>query len=139
MDEGIAGLSLPVLPSKTPVSRQSIPELEEHALGIFSGIRSLNAVVEMDLDLAPPSLAMLGQTLNQALVVVLGRVKISVAEWPTVGITPRVCHLWVLPAPFLNPALSLVEPSILSRCFRFDFRLEVVSQANNQMRWELSL
>jgi hypothetical protein len=79
MDERIARRPLAVFLSETSVSRQDIPELDEHAPGITGTIRRLYTMVEVDLDLTPPSPAMLGKAVNQALIVVFGRVKVRMA------------------------------------------------------------
>ena len=65
--------------------------------------------MEVDLDLTPAALAMCGQAVDEALVVLLSRVEVGVAEGSAIDVTPGLDRSWILPAPSLDPPLLFVR------------------------------
>ncbi len=64
---------------------EGVSELEKHSPRILSCVRSLDPMVELDLNLSPASMAVLGQAVNQGFIILLCRVEIRVAEGPPVA------------------------------------------------------
>ena len=107
VDEPVARRADSKLPGKASTRSQRIPELDEHPGGVFGRIRSIDAVVQVNLDFAPPRVAVLGQSIDQIRIAIFSGIKIRVAQGPAIMIAPALdCH-GILAAPSLYPALLL--------------------------------
>src|SRR5579862_54082 len=92
-----------------------------------------DAVMEMDLDFSPAGMAMIGQHLEQAFVILLGGIKVSVDEWPPVRISPAVDDFWVFARPPFQATLLLWARGALLAVFGNDARLEMIGKGDDQM------
>src|SRR2546425_11123993 len=106
--EGVAGRPLAVPAREAAMDRERVPELDEHPAGVLGDVGLGGPMVEVNLDLAPARPAMLGQPVDENLVVLLRRVEIGGAQWEVVGITPRADRRRIFRAPLLHPAFLLV-------------------------------
>src|ERR1700691_5984628 len=90
-------------------------------------------MMKVDFSLSPTCVAMLGQSFDQTLVVLLGGIEIRVHKRAAVMIAPLLNRLRIFPRPPLQPPLLLGEPHSLISILRIDGRLKMVSQRENQM------
>ena len=105
---------------------KGVSELEEHSPRILTGVRGLDPMVELNLYLTPPGLAMLGQAVDEGLVILLGWVKVGVTEGAPISIAPSLCQLGILPTPPFEAPLLLVQTGVGPGLPRHDGGLEVV-------------
>jgi hypothetical protein len=63
--------------------------------------------VEMNLDFSPAGMAVIGEHIEQALVVLLGGVEVRVDKRTAIGISPAVDHFGIFARPPLHPAFLL--------------------------------
>src|SRR3977135_3503799 len=92
-----------------------------------------NTVVQMDLDFSPAGVAVIGEHIEQALVLLLGRIKGSVVKRAPLGVAPSVDDFGILANPRLQPALLLETRGTLLAVFRNDGRFEMIGQGKNQV------
>src|SRR5487761_428697 len=88
----------------------------------------------MNFYFAPTGPAMLCQPLNEAAIILLGRIEISVKEWTPILVPPAVHQKRVFPAPSLETLLLDATAGVLSRRVRTDRRLKMVGQGDDQVR-----
>jgi hypothetical protein len=69
--------------------------------------------------------------LYQATVILFGRIEISVNEWTTVAIAPRVRHPRILLTPEIEAAFLLVTGGAQHSIFWNDRGLEVIRHRNH--------
>src|SRR2546428_102237 len=91
--------------------------------------------MQMNLDLAPACVTVVGQPFDQGLVVLLGGIKIRVTKRAAFIIAPWVNQPRILPAPILEAAFLLVVGSSSRSVLRHNPWLEVVSQYKDQMHY----
>src|SRR5208282_1589214 len=112
---------------------QNIPKLEKLTARILFSIGALCSMMQMGFDFTPTGLAVVGQAIQQTLVVLLSRVKVSVNEWPVFTVTQRIECQRVFSAPPLNSMFLLIVGGPGRTVVRYDCRLKVVSQCNHKM------
>src|SRR5580700_4120861 len=84
MHETIARLLRTCFGGKAAMTKcQLIAKLRQHTPRVLRCIRMRNSMMQMDLGFAPTRMAMLGQNLEQALVILFRGIKIGVNKWPT--------------------------------------------------------
>src|SRR5579871_4651104 len=105
MNEGIPRGACAIPTRQTAVSRQGVSEFFELAAGIGRIVRFFHAVVQVDLHFTPTGAAVPGKAIEQAFVIVLGRINIGVPERKAVLIAPLSHRLRIIPAPLLDPLL----------------------------------
>jgi len=84
--------------------------------------------MQMNLNLAPACVTVVGQPFDQDPVVLLGGVKIRVTKGVAFIIAPWVNQPRILPAPIAEAALLLVVGSSSKSVLRHNPRLELVSK-----------
>src|SRR6516225_4924834 len=104
MNEGITRLPGTVDAGKAPKSSQSISELHQPPSSAVRGVRCAHPMVQVNLDLAPSSPAMICQACDQRPVILLGREEIGVTERSPVAVTPIVRHLRIFVTPTFEPS-----------------------------------
>src|SRR5882762_9509620 len=90
-------------------------------------------MMQVDLDLAPPCVTVLGQAVDEALVVLLGRIKVRVAERVSIGVAKGIDRLWIGAAPALETPLLLVRAREGRRLCGNDRGLEVVGDGDDEV------
>src|SRR6266849_10484136 len=103
---------------------QAVAEFSEDAAGIFGGIGLRNSVVQMDLDFSPASVAVIGEHLEQSLVVLLGGIEIGVDKRAAVVVSPAVDYFGIFAHPRFQAAFLLGARYALLAVFGIDGRLE---------------
>jgi hypothetical protein len=87
--------------------------------------------MQMDFNLSPPGMAMFCQAIDQAFLILLRGIKISVHERPTVTISVGLHQPRILPAPKLySPFLQLMRSASQS-VFRDNAWFKVIRQCEN--------
>jgi hypothetical protein len=87
---------------KTPLANQNVPEFDKCPMCIFRGVWRSDSVVQMDFDFTPSGTAMISQSFDQSLVVLFRRIKIGVAKWMPITVTPLIRQLRVFLTPVFN-------------------------------------
>src|SRR5712671_3448720 len=105
---------------------QLVAEFSEDATGIFGGIGLRNSVVQMDLDFSPASVAVIGEHLDQALVVLLGGIEVGVNKRAAVVVSPLVDNFGIFAHPRFQAALLLGARDALLAVFGIDGRFEMI-------------
>src|SRR5208283_199566 len=112
---------------------QPVAEFGEQLASIIGGVGIGNSVVQMDLDFSPSGMAMTGEQVEQALVVLLSGIEVSVDERAAIVVTPGVDDFGILAHPPFQAALLLGARRALLTVFGNNGRFEVVGQGQNQM------
>src|SRR6266436_5613340 len=86
---------------------QLVAEVGEDAAGVFGCVGMRNSVVQMDLDFSPASVAVIGEHLEQTLVVLLGWIEVGVNKRASVVVTPAVGNFGIFAHPRFQAALLL--------------------------------
>jgi len=60
MNEAVSRRTGAAFPGKTTAGCQNVPEFDESACGMLSRVRSINAMMQVNLNFTPPRVAMLG-------------------------------------------------------------------------------
>ena len=92
-----------------------------------------NTVVQMDLDFSPAGVAVIGEHLEQALVILLGRIEVSVVKRAAIVVAPEVDDFGIVANPGFQPALLLGTRGALLAVFRNNGRLEMIGQSKDQV------
>ncbi|MGA7907103.1 MAG: hypothetical protein WCA16_06810 [Candidatus Sulfotelmatobacter sp.] len=127
--EGIPRLVGTVNIAEAAMARsERVPERLKLAACILCCVRLLSTVVQMNLDLAPASPAMVRQRLNETLIVLLRGVEIGVTKSAAIMISPGIGHPRIFPAPFFEAPLLLLVGSTGSSVPGYDGRFEMVCE-----------
>jgi|SRR6266545_4209463 len=94
------------------VRGQGIPELDECFPRVLCRVGAVDAVVQMNLDLAPAGAAMLSEALNNSPLVLFRWKKVGVTEMPTISVSERRHRRRVVLAPCLKPFFLLVKTGV---------------------------
>jgi hypothetical protein len=133
VDEGVARARI-IRPAREAAALgQRVAELAQHRAGVVARVGPLDPVVELNLDLPPAALAVLGQAIDERFVVLLGRIEVGVPQWPAIGVAPGIHRSGILHAPALEPPLLLVGTRRDARSVGDDGRLEVVSDRDHEV------
>src|SRR6266481_4518700 len=92
----------------------------------------------MDLDLPPAALAMICQALNDALLVLLRREEIGMAQWTTIRVSVGHYRSGVGPTPLFHPPLLLLPVGVHAWRSRHEGRLKMVGHREDQMTGALA-
>jgi hypothetical protein len=76
MYEGVSRGAGPILPGKATAGGESISKFHKRPRRFLSRVRDFNAMMQMNLNFAPPCVTVFRQTVNQGSIVFLGRIKI---------------------------------------------------------------
>src|SRR5271168_3304293 len=98
--------------------RQPIAEIGQYASCIPGRIRVGDSMMQMYLSLAPTRVAMLRDHFEQALVILLCRIKVGMQERATVMVAPAVYGFWIFAAPPLHAPFLLRARNALLAVFR---------------------
>src|ERR1700675_3498236 len=96
---------------------QLVAELGEDAAGAFGGIGLRNSVVQMDLDFSPASMAVIGEHLEQSLVVLLGGIEVGVDKRAAVVVSRAVDYFGIFACPRFQAPLLVVSRYALQMRF----------------------
>src|ERR1700721_838544 len=86
---------------------QLVTVFREQLARIFSGVSMRNAMMKVNLHLAPTGVAMVGEHLDQALVILFGGIKVSVEKRSPVVVAPFVDSFRIFARPPFQAALLL--------------------------------
>ena len=112
---------------------QLVAEFGEDAARIFGCVGMRNPVVQMDLDFSPASVAVIGEHIEQALVVLLGGIEVGVNKRATVVVAPAVDNFGIFAHPRFQAALLLGARGALLTVFGIDGRFEMIGQGKDQV------
>jgi len=125
--KGIARLIGAIFQRETAVPNgEMVPKFCKDASGVLSGIRLHHAVMQVNFDLSPTGMTVVGEHLQQSFVVLFSRIKICVTEGMALMIAIGVDELRKDPAPILEATLLFVVRSPSSSVFGYDTRLEMI-------------
>src|SRR2546425_11212931 len=99
VDKGVTWWAFAIPTGQAAQLREAVSEFEENSARVLGGVGGLDAMVQVDLDLTPARVAVLGQAVDQGLVVLLGRIEVRVTHGPTIGVTPTADGPPIVPAP----------------------------------------
>ena len=85
--------------------------------------------MEVNFDFSPTSVAMVGEHLDQALVVLFGGIEVSVNERAAVVIAKAVDDFRILASPRFKATLLFGARDALMAVFGIDGRLEMIGEA----------
>ncbi len=74
---------------------------------VLGGIWLRHAVMQMNLDLAPTSMTVIGEHLEQAFIVLLSGIEVGMDERPAIVVSPAIYRLWIFAAPTFQAAFLL--------------------------------
>src|ERR1700687_837132 len=92
-----------------------------------------NSVVNMNFNFSPAGLAVVGEHLEQALVVLLGGVEVGVNERAAIVVAPVVDGFGILARPPFQAALLLGARGVLLAVFGNDGGFEMIGQGKDQV------
>src|ERR1019366_7766948 len=110
-----------------------VAEFSEQLASVFGGVGMRNAVMQMDLDFSPAGMAVLGEHLEQALVVLLGGIEVGVDEWAAIVVSPAVDYFGIFSRPPFQAALLLGTRDTLLAVFGIDGRFEMIGHGKDQV------
>src|SRR5260370_35152491 len=87
--------------------RQPVAKFSEDAAGVFRSVGMWNSVMQMDLDFSPASVAVIGEHLEQPLVVLLSGIEVGVNKRAAAGVAPVVGNFGIFAHPRFQAALLL--------------------------------
>src|SRR5580700_24817 len=132
MNKSVAWRSLAIQVTKTSVLEcNKITKLQELATRILLRVGGLRAMVQMSFNFTPACETVTGQTLQQTLVILLGRIKVSVDERAFLTVAPAIKCDRVLPAPAFKPTFLLVVRCPGRTINRNNTRLKMVGHRND--------
>src|SRR4029077_9835663 len=112
---------------------QPVAKFREQQASIFGGVGVPNTMVQMDLDFSPTGVAVIGEHLEQALVILFGRIEVSVVKRAAIVVAPAVHDFGIFANPELQPALLLGARSALLAVFRDNAWFEMIGQSKDQV------
>ena len=112
---------------------QPVAEFSEQLARVFGGVGMRNSVVQMDLDFSPASVAVIGEHLEQPLVVLLSGIEVGVNKRAAVVVAPVVGNFGIFAHPRFQAALLLGARDALLAVFGIDRRFEMIGQGKDQM------
>src|SRR5215468_10622501 len=91
-------------------------------------------MMQMDLDFTPSISAVLSETINQSVVMLLGRIEVRVPKGVAIRIAPGCHRLRVLLTPcfYTSQLLEVVDES--RGTIRIDSRLEVIGHCKHEVQ-----
>src|ERR1700676_4217266 len=107
-----------------------LQELSARVLGCFGGP---HAMIQMDLNFAPPGGAMVRKAIEERLVVLFSGIEISVRKRPAFSVAPFRHSSRVSSTPAFQTALLLGIRRASVSIPGDNGRLEVIGESNNQM------
>src|SRR5437667_6659851 len=110
---------------------QAVTKFCHNAMCVFGGVRLVPAMMKMNLDLAPPLVAMVSQHFEQTSVILFGWVKICVHQRPSVVVSPGIHDFRIFATPPFQAPLLLRTRNAGSTAFRIDGRLEMIGKRNH--------
>src|ERR1017187_4248619 len=87
----------------------------------------------MDLNFSPAGMAVLGENVEQALVVLLGGIEVGVDEWAAIVVSPAVDYFGIFSRPPFQAVLLLGTRYRLLSIFGIDGRFEMNSRGKDQV------
>src|SRR5579875_1054344 len=113
--------------------RKLIAKFHERAPRVFCGIRRMDAVMKVNLHFAPAGPAMFCELLDDASIILLGRIEVGMDKRPPILVSPAV-HQRIFSAPLFEAFFLRVTASVLSWRVRKDRWLKMIRQSDDQMR-----
>ena len=106
VDECVAGTSGTIFDGEAAMAQgQPVAEFSDQLASVLGGVGIGDSVVEMNLDFSPAGMAVIGEHIEQALVVLLGGVEVRVDKRTAIGISPAGRPLWDIRAPTTPPGV----------------------------------
>jgi hypothetical protein len=87
----------------------------------------------MDFNFPPASMAVIGEHIEDAFVILLRRVEVSVYKRAAVRVSPSVRYFRIIARPPLHSALLLSARSPLLTVFWNNARFEMISESNDKV------
>jgi hypothetical protein len=100
---------------------------------VFGGVGLRRSVVQVNLDFSPASMAVLGEHLEQALVVLLGGIEVGVDERAAIEITPAVDDFGIFADPRFEAALLLGTRGALRAATGSDGGFEMIGEDKDEV------
>src|SRR3989442_2119119 len=132
VDKGVTWWAFAIPARQAAQTRKAVSEFYENSARVLGSVGGLNAMVQVDLDLTPARAAVLGQAVDQGLVVLLGWIEVGVTHGATISVTPTADGLRILRAPLLKTTLLLIHARV---CFglRRDRWFEVIGHSHHDV------
>src|ERR1043165_1076457 len=134
MHEGVARRLVALDARETSVTGERVSELKKRAARVLFRVRMLDAVMQVNLHLAPPVMAMPGQTFHQRFFILLSRREIGVTKRKAFHIAPRPENFRIQATPLFKPPFLLAQLRKLARTVRQVRRLEMVCERDDEVR-----
>ena len=112
---------------------QPVAEFREQLASVFGGIGMRSSVVQLDLNFSPAGMAVLGEHLEQALVVLLGGIEVGVDKWAAIVVSPAVDDFGIFARPPFQAALLLGTRDALLAVFGIDGGFEMIGHGKDQV------
>src|SRR6266851_9443738 len=112
---------------------QAVAEFNEDAAGVFRSVGMWNSVMQMDFDFSPASVAVIGEHLEQPLVVLLSGIEVGVNKRAAVVVAPVVGNFGIFADPRIEAALLLGARDALLTVFGIDGRFEMIGQCEDHV------
>src|SRR5208282_3731809 len=136
--KGVGGTSGTIFDGEAAMLQgQPIAEFSEQPASVLGSVGIGNSVVQMDLDFSPAGMAMLGEHLDQPLVVLLGRVEVGVDKRTAIVVSPAVDDFGIFARPPLQPAFLLRTRGARLAATGNNGRFEMVGQGKDEMHGAL--
>src|SRR5262245_53757951 len=113
---------------------QSVSKLEQLLSRVFSGIRNVHSMMQMDFDLAPAIVTMFSEPPNQPFIMLLSWIEVGVTKRAAVRVTPRRHRLGILLTPGVHATHLLGVVDIAERIVGVKRRLEVIRHSNDEVQ-----
>jgi hypothetical protein len=86
---------------------QPVAEFRQYSTRVLCGVGKRKSVVQVDLNFSPTGMAVIGEPIEQTLVVLLGGIEICMNEWAAVMVSQAVYNFWVFSRPPFQASLLL--------------------------------
>jgi hypothetical protein len=89
--------------------------------------------MQVDFDFTPPLATVIGNSIEQDALVLLGRIEVAVNQGPTFVIAPSIDGSRIFSAPVLDAALLFIKRRPRPPIFRHNRWLEVIGNPNHEL------
>jgi len=113
---------------------QMVSEFRQCMARVLRGVGLRHAVVEMNFHFSITCMAMFGEHLEQAFVVLLGGIEVGVDERASIMVTPAVDRFRIFAAPGFQAAFLLCSRNALRSIAGNDRGFEMIGHRDDEMR-----
>src|SRR5208282_31260 len=134
MNKSVRGTRGPFLNREAAMAEgQPVAVFGERLASVVGGVGMVHAVMQVNLDFSPASMAVLGQHLQQALVVLLGGIEVGVDQRTAIMVAPAVDDFGIFARPPFQATLLLVARDALIAVFRDNGGFEMIGPGEDQV------